>query len=643
MFGFEIELPAVWDIAEGGAQFNEPILAAAGELGVPRASVSLLIPTALGIAKEHGAQALDALKADEPIVLDEGEITLDDGTEAYGYTLEFPGELPLRSLLYIIPRGSQVFQVFVESVPADFEARSNELEEIAKSFRLREQTPFGVNLAEALVTRDITPATLDPHLVEDIGSYRYASQVFGGLVTLTRDLEVVPDIAASWDVSPDGLVYDFHLDPEAVFHSGKPVTPEDVKWSFERAADPLTGSRVAETYLGDIAGVTEKLNGDSDEIAGVEVVGENTVRFSLTAPVPYFLAKMSHTAGFIINRQNVEDGGSLWFFTPDGTGPFKVRGWEPNVVMVLERHKRYHLGVPSLQKWVAWHFGPDPLLMYEAGDVDVTFLVGDAARKVQNPSHHLSDELQIVSTLGVDYLGFNSQEAPFEDPRARRALALSINLDQVLSDLSNTVERPLGFIPRGMPGFSDSTRPISFDPTEAKRLWSEVVNETGVDLTEIRFQVQGLFVPSYVRLIAEMWNEHLGLETVFHGSLGGDLGTLLRDTSSHVFEFGWIADYPDPHNFLDVLFHSNARWNTGLYSNDRVDSLLEGARINQNYDDRLATYDEVNQLMLDDTAGVPLWYFRRYILVKPHVVGWFFSAQELWDVTEITLMKEIQV
>lgn len=152
------------------------------------------------------------------------------------------------------------------------------------------------------------PQTLDPALAADAESARYIVEIFSGLVTLDKDLRVVADIAQSWDVSGDGKVYTFHLRSGVAFHNGRPVTAEDFKYSLERAASPATGSTTADTYLGDIVGVKEKLQGKASAISGVRVVDGATLQIEIDAPKAYFLAKLTYPTAFVVDRANVESG-----------------------------------------------------------------------------------------------------------------------------------------------------------------------------------------------------------------------------------------------------------------------------------------------------------------------------------------------
>ena len=146
------------------------------------------------------------------------------------------------------------------------------------------------------------PPTLDPHLMGDVTSSVIGGEVFGGLVTLSLDYQPVLDLAETCSISEDGLVYTFVLRENAKFHDGKAVTAQDIKWSIERAADPNTLSPTADTYLGDIVGAKDKLEGNATEVSGVRVVDDRTVEFTIDAPKSYFLAKLTYPTAYVVDR-----------------------------------------------------------------------------------------------------------------------------------------------------------------------------------------------------------------------------------------------------------------------------------------------------------------------------------------------------
>ena len=186
------------------------------------------------------------------------------------------------------------------------------------------------------------PLTLDPALVTDVTSATYIVELFGGLVTLDKDLQVKPDIAKSWDVSPDGTKYTFHLRDDVVFsQSGRRVTAQDFKYSMERAARPETDSPTADTYLGDIVGAKDMIRGRAKEISGIRVVDDFTLEITIDAPKPYFLAKLTYPTAFVVNKDQIEKDKRNWTRKPDGTGPFKLQEWKIGERIVLVRPKAY--------------------------------------------------------------------------------------------------------------------------------------------------------------------------------------------------------------------------------------------------------------------------------------------------------------
>ncbi len=150
--------------------------------------------------------------------------------------------------------------------------------------------------------------------------------VFSGLVSFDPQLHLTPDLTESWDVSSDGRTYTFHLRTNAKFHNGKPVTAQDVIYSWERAASPALGSDTVLTYLGDIVGVHEMAAGQADHIEGLKALDEHTLQVTIDAPKPYFLLKLTYPTAFVVDKENVESSDE-WFRQPNGTGPYRLREW----------------------------------------------------------------------------------------------------------------------------------------------------------------------------------------------------------------------------------------------------------------------------------------------------------------------------
>ena len=468
------------------------------------------------------------------------------------------------------------------------------------------------------------PPTLDPHLTTDATSATIIVEIFGGLVTIDPNLQIVGDLASHWEVLNDGKTYVFHIRSNATFHDGRPVTAQDVKWSMERATDPETLSLVADQYLGDIIGVEAKLDGEANEISGVQVVDDVTIRIDIDAPKSYFLAKLTYPTAFVVDRNQVESD-DRWFRRPNATGPFKLASYELGERMVLERHDGFHLGAPRLKTVEFILSGGTAMLMYENDEIHITGVGLADLDRLLDPTEELSDQLRTAPPpFDTRYIGLNVNEPPFDDPNVRLALNYAIDraeiADIVLGDL---VVPAKGILPPNFPGYNPDIPGYEYDPEKARQLLAE--SKYGDDpeaLGLIVLTTAGSFganVGLDTQVIQEMWRQNLGIEVDVQQT---DFAVYLQDLHSRIFqmfEIGWIADYPDPENFLDILFHSESSNNHTGYSNSQVDSLLEEARLGDP-EERYVQYHEIERLILADAPWIPLWHGgEQYILVKPKV------------------------
>ena len=472
----------------------------------------------------------------------------------------------------------------------------------------------------------VDPPTLDPHLTTAATSAQIIVEVFGGLVTIDSELNVVADLAESWDISPDGLVYTFRIRPDATFHDGKTVTAEDVRWSLERATDPLTEAPNVDQYLGDIVGVDAKLQGNALEISGVRVINEHTVEITIDESKSFFLAKMTYPTAFVLDQENIEANPKSWFREPNGTGPFKMSEYKVGETLVLSRHDGYHLGAAKLAEVEMILSGGTSMLMYENDEIDIAGVGLSDLDRLLDPTHSLNSELlQASPSFSVQYIGLNVDEPPLDDLNVRKALNLAIDKREIATIvLGDQVVPATGILPPGFPGFNSSVSGYEFDPEEAKRLL--LASKYGDDLGNmppITITTPGSFganVSLDMEVILAMWEKNLGIKTEFQQT---EFATFLKDLHKgrfQMFDIGWIADYPDPENFLDILFYSDSSNNHTNYNNPDVDALLEQARIERDETMRFSIYNEVEQTILDDAPWIPLWYSgERYLLVKPNV------------------------
>ena len=476
------------------------------------------------------------------------------------------------------------------------------------------------------------PPTLDSHLSSDATSSTIIVEVFGGLVTINPELEIVPDLAREWEITDGGRGYRFSLVEDSKFHDGRAVTAQDIKRSMERAADPLTRAPVVDTYLGDILGVEEKLAGEATEIAGVEVIDDHSLEITIDAPKAYFLAKLTHPNAFVLDRINVE-GNPNWVTRPNGTGPFKLAEYIPRQVVVLKKNEDYHLGPPRLEEVRFILGGGDPLLMYANDEIHIIELGPAGPEPLLDPSHPLSKELfRSPPSFSVGYMGMNARTSPFDDVKVRQALNYAIDKKGISRTLFQDALPPAnGILPPGFPGYNSEIRGFDYQPERARQLLAE--SRYGGDpavFPAITLTVPGSSgsrVSAATEAILDSWRQVLGIEVEVQLT---EWATYLKDIGKQRLQmFGglsWIADYPDPENFLDVLFHGDSSNNYGSYSNPEVDRLLEEARVIQDQGARHELYHRVESLILEDAPWVLFWHGGiEYVLVKPYVKNYFLT------------------
>ena len=474
------------------------------------------------------------------------------------------------------------------------------------------------------------PPTLDPHLAGDTYSSLYIMEVFGGLVTIDRQLEIVGDLAKDWDISNGGKTYTFHLREDAKFHDGRPVTAQDFEWSLDRIADPATEATLADTFLGDIVGWDDKVQGRATTLEGVRVIDDHTLSITIDAPKAYFLAKLTYPAAFVLDRNNVE-GNPDWIRKPNGTGPFRLSEYEPGEVIRLTGNEFYHLGPPKLGEVKFILSGGDSLLMYENDEIHVTGVGLLNLESVLDPSNPLSQEvLQAPPSFNVTYVGMNASEPPFDDPKVRQALNYAVDKETLARLLLQDLVVPAkGILPPRFPGFNPDLTGYDYEPEKAQQLVADSKYGDNMDeFPRITMTLPGSFgapVSPVMEAIIQGWQETLGIEIEI---LQTEWAIFLQDLNQARFQMfggmGWVADYLDPHTFLDTQFHSESSNNHSKYANLEVDRLLEAARTEQDETARFEIYHEVEEMILDDAPWVPLWHGDSgYALLKPNVNDYF--------------------
>ncbi|MFC1933431.1 ABC transporter substrate-binding protein, partial [Chloroflexota bacterium] len=270
-------------------------------------------------------------------------------------------------------------------------------------------------------------------------------------------------------------------------------------------------------------------------------------------------------------------------------------------------------------------WGGVPMNMYETGEIDVTGVSLNYIDRVTDEAGPFYHELVIVPELSFSYIGFNTTKPPFDDVNIRRAFSQAIDKDKLVSLIfRDMAQRADGILPPGMPGFNEDLSGLEYDVNKAKQLIRESKYGDVSKLPPITITTAGWggLISQGLEGIIHQWRENLGVEVKVRQLEPERFIYHLHEEKDEMFDMGWIADYPHPQDFLDILFHSGTENNYSEYSNPEVDALLERAGVEPDSKLSLALYQQAEQKLVEDAVCLPLWFGQNFILVKPYVRGY---------------------
>ena len=281
--------------------------------------------------------------------------------------------------------------------------------------------------------------------------------------------------------------------------------------------------------------------------------------------------------------------------------------------------------------------------MYETGQIDVTGVYIDYIDKVTDKAGPFYKELQVVPELSFHYIGFNFSKPPFDDVNIRRAFSQAIDKDRLVSLVFKGMVQPAdGILPPGLPGFNEDLSGLNYDVNKAKELIKASKYGDASKLPPITITTMGWggLISQGLEAIISEWRQNLGVEVKVRQLEPERFLYHLRQEKDEMFYMGWVADYPHPQNFLDILFQSGAENNYGEYSHPGIDALLEMAGVEPDSNLSLALYQRAEQKLVEDAACLPLWFGKNHILVKPYVKGYNLSPQGLVMLNSVSVERD---
>ena len=274
--------------------------------------------------------------------------------------------------------------------------------------------------------------------------------------------------------------------------------------------------------------------------------------------------------------------------------------------------------------------------------VDITYIGADYIGLATDPTNPVNQQLKITPELSIGYLGFNTTKPPFDDVKIRQAFTYAVDKSRLLTlAADNVVNEAYGILPPGMPGYNAELQGLTFDVQKARQLIAEskygsISNLPPIVLTTGGWgnNISGLDGG----IIAE-WQHNLGVQVTVRQLEPEIYSYVLNAEKDNLYDFGWVADYPDPQDFLEVLFYTGNQNNIGGYSNPQLDSLLALAAVETDPSNRIQMYQEAEQIIVDDAAVLPLYFGRNYMLIQSYVEGYELSPLGFAWLNKVSIQK----
>lgn len=463
--------------------------------------------------------------------------------------------------------------------------------------------------ADTLVVRlESEPPALDPAQQVDHVSMVPMQNLNEGLMRLDKDMNPVLGLAERYEVNASATEYRFFLRQGVKWSDGVELTAADFEYAWKRMLDPKTAAEYA-YFLYDIENAEEFNTGklqDANRI-GVKAIDKYSLVVKLRAPASYFLNIPAFVVSFPVRKDIIEKYGDQW--TEAGkfpsVGPYKLTTWEHDSKIVMERNENYYGPAPSIRKIVLRIISEDAtaVSLFESGQLDLLRKIpGQDAERFRQQG-----KLQEVAYLRGYYYAFNTQKKPFDQLKVRQAFAHAVDRSLFPKILKGGESPTSSWIPKGMFAYNSEIG-LKFDPERAKKLLKEagVTDPTQLGRIDMAYDSRDYNKP-VAEALQGMWKQHLGVDLDVSSMEWKVYLSQMREDANRIYRLGWGADFPDPHNFMD-LFLSASGNNYTRWKSKQYDSLVRKASEELDRSKRKDLYDQAQRILLEKEAViVPLF------------------------------------
>lgn len=485
------------------------------------------------------------------------------------------------------------------------------------------------------------PQTLDPAKSSGVPAANILYDLDEGLVTYSRQGDIVPGVAKSWDISADRKTYVFHINHDARWSNGKHVTAPQFVYSLRRAVAPKTASPYADIHspIVNASAITDSKK--APDTLGVTALDKYTLQIRLNRPTPFFLKTLAHPSSFPVYPPAVKKWGNA-FTQPAhavSDGAYKLVYWRVNNKIVLERNPYYRDNKDTKIDRVVYYAIDNPnseLSRYQSGALDFTYTAPSS--KLETIKKHIPKQDHAVPYLGLYYFVFNLTTEPFKShPKLRMALSMALDRSIITDKILRGGELPAySYIPTMMHGYQSVAYPWA-RLSRAKRhaLARKLYHEAGYS-KDHPLHATLLYPTSeaskQLAIVATaMWRKVLGADIVTRNQEWKVyLSTIHRhDPDVKLFFAGWVGDYQDPNTFFSILNSASGN-NEPAYDKPAYDRLQAESEHMPNGPERAAIMHKAEAMILKDNPVIPLYFAAEHHLVKPYVKGFAGNPLEVY-------------
>ena len=510
-----------------------------------------------------------------------------------------------------------------------------------------ESTEAGSTTGEKILKVQVgpDPETVDPALNRAVDGGNMILHAFEGLLTLDENGQLKEGQAESWETSEDGLTWTFHLRDGLKWSDGTDLTAKDFVYSWQRVCDPNVAAPYAETVLGMVKGYDEAIAGDITKL-DVQAPDEKTVVVNLANPCSYFGELAAFATLNPVQQATVEANGDAWATSADtyiSNGPFMMTEWVPGSHITFSKNPNYWNAEAIKLDKLEFELIEDSNAAYSAytsGEVD---MIKDVPTE-EIPSLQGNDDFHIDPIIGTYYISLNLQKEYFQDARVRKALSLAIDRNYVANTLMQGTYSPAsaivgpGWLDTDGSSFAENANggtPYidndNFDANleEAKKLLEEAGYPNGEGFPQIEYTTNDA---GYHKVVAEYLQQAwaaIGIDLKVNIVEWASFTPMRRNGEFDVARNGWVGDYTDPSNILELFCTTNGN-NDGKYTNADFDAAIEDSRATTDAATRSADLHKAEDTLMNDAGCIPIAYYNDFWLQSSKITGSWHSSNGFW-------------